>query len=448
MNNSMQRTFFLILILISFQSLGQDKSAFSLSDAKAYALENNQTILNSALDIESSVARKREILGMGLPQVGLTGSFNHFINLPVQVVGANFINPNAGPDETIAFTAGTKFSSNGTLQANQLLFNGSYLVGVQVAKLYIDFQQTLDTQTKEGVIFNVIQAYQIAAVAKENIAFTDSMVLLTKEMVDKQQNFLELGMMQQDDFDQLNYSLLTAENAHVEASNQYFNALTLLKMTMGYPIDNAIEIKQGSASLMLNSNISSSSLENNINLQVVEQQRLLNTYNLRNIQAGKLPVLNAFFSQQYNAYRNNFNFFASEKWFPQTLWGLQLSIPIYSGGQRDAKIKQAEIEIKKNDNSLLQLKENLTFQEAQAKNNLANARQKLELQQANIDLAQKIYKNSLIRKEIGQESSINVTQKYNQVILAQAQYSGAQIEVLNAKLELEKLYNQILTNNK
>ena len=118
------------LSIVSLEATGQNKSSFSLAEAKTYALENNPTLKNAVLNVESSIARKREIIGIGLPQVSFNGSFQNFINLPVQVVGANFINPNAGPNETIAFTAGTRYSSNGTLQANQLLFNGSYIVFV------------------------------------------------------------------------------------------------------------------------------------------------------------------------------------------------------------------------------------------------------------------------------------------------------------------------------
>jgi outer membrane protein TolC len=442
------------ILLITFFAIcsanvvsAQEKSTFSLAEAKQYALENNPNILNASLETDISLQKKREVFGMGLPQVSFSGAFNNFINLPVQVVGANFINPNAAPGETISFKAGTDYSANGTLQANQLLFNGSYIVGLQVAKLFVDFQKTLETQTQEDVVFNVIQAYQVASVAKENILFSDSMMVITKELVEKQKNYLDLGMMKQDDYDQLSFSMLTAQNALMDAQNQYQNALTLLKMTMGYPIEQNIEIVDKAASLMLRSNLGSSSLDDNINVKVLEQQRLLNAYNMKNLQSGKLPTLNAYFQQQYNAFRNDFDFFANKKWYPQTVWGLQLNVPIYSGGQKNAQIQQAQIKLKQNDNSIGLLKESLKFQEAQARLNLSNASQKLELQQANIDLAQRIYKNSLIKKEIGQESSINVTQKYNQLIIAQAQYAGAQVAVLNAKLELEKLYNQILRTN-
>lgn len=450
MNKKQRIVALLIGLLINGNIWGQDKKAFSLSEAKTWALEHSPTAKNAALGIENSIQKKNETRGIGLPHADITGGFNQFINLPVQVVSANFINPSAPAGETISFKAGTDFSANGTLQVNQILFNGSYLVGLQVSKLFVEFQRTLEQQTLESVVFNVIQAYQIAAVAKDNIAFVDSMVLIAEKLIDKQKNYLELGLMKQDDMDQLSYSLLTSKNAQSDAKIQYNNALIMLKMAMSYPMESDIDITDNSVSLMLKSNISEgeSKLENNVNITVLEQQKLLDEYNLKYMKSTNLPSLNASFQHTYNAYRNSFNFFANQKWFPQTFWGLQLTIPIVSGGERYARVKQAEIKVKQDENNLLLTKENLKFQEMQAKNNLTGAMMKLDLQQANIDLAGKIYNNALIRENIGQETSISVTQKYNQLVMAQAQFTSAKLAVFSAKLELEKLYNQILTTNK
>jgi len=450
MNNLIGIIALLFGLTISYNTIGQEKKTFSLDEAKAYAVENNPSAKNAGLESEIAVQKKNEIMAIGLPQASMTGSFNNFINLPVQVVGANFINPNAAPGETIAFKAGTDFSANGTFQVNQILFNGSYLVGLQVSKLYVDFQRTLEYQSIENVVFNVIQAYEIAAVAKDNIKFVDSMVLITQKLINKQKNYLDLGLMKQDDMDQLSYSLLTAKNAQSDAMIQCQNAIVMLKMTMSYPMDKEMEITDNSASLMLKSNIStgSQSLNNNNNIKILEHQWQLDYYNMKYMKSVYLPSLNAFFQHTYNAFRNEFNFFANEKWFPQTLWGLQLSIPIFSGGGNYARVKQAEIKLKQDENSISQLKESLKFQEVWAKNNLSGALLKLDLQQANIDLAGRIYNNALIRENIGQETSISVTQKYNQLVMAHAQYTSAKIAVFTAKLELDKLYNQILMTNK
>ncbi|MCT4560931.1 MAG: TolC family protein [Crocinitomicaceae bacterium] len=430
--------------LVAIIGIGQEKSTFSLSEAKEYALEHHVSVRNSALDTEIAIQKKNETRGIGLPQVNLNGTFNNFINLPVQVVSATFINPNAAPGETISFRAGTDYNSTGTMQVNQILFNGSYLVGLQVSKQYVDFSSTLEKQSQEEVAFSVIQAYNLAAVAKDNLQFVDSLVVITQELVDKQKNYLELGLMKQEDMDQLNYSLLTAKNAQTSAKNQYKNAMVMLKLTMNYPLESPLEISQSSDELMRSNNVAKGNLEDNMGLQILQKQMMLNTYSLKNEKFSRLPTLNGFFQQSYNAYRNEFDFFTNNEWFQQTFWGLQLNIPIYSGGQGYARIKQAELEVKKNENSIEQLQHALKVQEIAARNNLSSALDQFEMQSANVELAGKIYNNALIKEKIGSESSIVVTQKYNQLLMAQTQLTAAKIEVFNAKLELEKLYNQIL----
>ena len=165
--------------LLSISSFGQLTEIITLEDAKAYALEHHTKVKNSIQDIEMARQQMIEVRGMGLPQINLTGSFSNFINLPVQVVDASFINPMAQPGETIEFKAGTDYTMNGTLNVNQLIFNGSYIVGLQVASYFNKFQQTATQISKEEVVFNVIQAYEMAAIAKLNLELADSIFLCT-----------------------------------------------------------------------------------------------------------------------------------------------------------------------------------------------------------------------------------------------------------------------------
>ena len=423
---------------------GWAQSSFNLVDAKIYALENNLSVKNAEHDNEYAHQRYIEIRGMGLPQVDFSGSFNNFINLPVQVVDASFLNPNAPPGSTIEFRAGTKYSAAGTLQASQLLFNGSYIIGLKAADYLTKFQETASNITKEDILFNVIQAYQLTSVAKENIQFVDSMVLITERLIEKQQNYLELGLMKQEDMDQLNFSLLSAKNSQVSANLQYKNALSVLKYAMGYPMSEAMEITDVPDQLMAQASISSGTIQNNLTYTLLEKQVTLSGLNVQNNRFQSLPSLNAFFQQTYNAYRNEFNFLANEKWYPQTLWGLQLNVPIFSGLSRRAVTTQSRITLMKDENKLAQMEQTLQFQADQAMNNLEGAQSSNDLQKANVDLAQSLYEKAVARKEVGQGNSIYVTQQYNQLIMAQAQYMGTLIELFQAKLTLDKIYNNIL----
>lgn len=437
------------LVLSAFVMLslgGWAQSSFSLVDAKLYALDNNLSVKNAENDNESAHQRYIEIRGMGLPQIDINGTFNNFINLPVQVVDASFVNPNAPDGATIEFVAGTDYTAAGTLQASQLLFNGSYIIGLKAANYLTKFQETASNITKEDVLFNVIQAYQLAAVAKENIQFVDSMVIITEELINKQENYLELGLMKQEDFDQLNFSLLSAKNSKLAAELQYKNALSVLKYTMGYPMDQPIEITDNPDQLMAQPTLSTGAIQNNLTYQLLEKQVTLSELNIQNNRFKSLPTLSAFFQHTYNAFRNEFNFFSNEKWYPQTVWGLQLNVPIFSGLSRRAVTAQSRITLMNDQNKLAQMEQTLKFQVDQAQNNLEGARSQNELQKANVDLARSLYENALAKEEVGNGNSILVTQQYNQLIMAQAQYTGTLIELFQAQLELDKIYNNILPN--
>ena len=440
----------LAILFVAFNARSQQaKKTFTLADAKYYALENSEKIKNAQLDLAIAEKKVDETRAIGLPQVNFEGSFTNFINLPVQVVGANFINPNAAPDETIAFRAGTDFSAAGTLQASQLLFNGSYLVGLQVSKFYKQFASTNIEKSKEDILVNVTQAYQTVVVAQSNLAFIDSLVIITEQLINKQRNYLELGLMTQEDMDQLEFSLLTAKNNQSSARIQVQNALAMLKMAMAYPQNEEITVTESLEQVMFNS-ISvggNFDVQNNLNFMLLSQQKTLDEFNLKNKKYQNLPVASAFFQQTYNAFRNEFNFFANEKWFPQTLWGVNLQIPIFASGSRWAQIEQAKLAVMKDENALLELERGLQFQEIQARNNLKGAQEQLALQEANIALAKKIYENAIIKEQIGKGTSIVVSQKYNQLILSQAQYVGAVLEYFNAQLILNRLYNNLQPKN-
>ena len=437
-----------VIGILSFSTIAQETKSFSLEEAKSFALENHITILNSQHDIEIARQQIVETRGIGLPQVGITGSFNQFINLPVQVLGANFIDPNAAEGETISFKAGTNFTSDASLQVNQMLFDGSYIIGLKAANFFLNFQKTVANLSNEDIAFNVIQAYEMAAVAKTNKAFIDSLVFTKEKLIEKQQNYLELGMILQEDMDQLNYSLLSVKSSQTVATINYENSMNMLKLSMGYPINGSVEITNTPEQLITKSSLSDGNdIYQNIQYQISEQQVRLSQFNVKLYQYKNLPSLNAFFKQTYSAFRNEFNFFANEKWYPQTLWGLSLNIPVFSGLSRYARTSQAKVTLMKNENNLKQLEQNLQFQELQFRNNVRGAKNKLELQEKNIALAKSIYENEIIKEQIGKGNSITITQKHNQLMMAQSQYIGSMVELFQSQLSLDKLYNKILPNN-
>lgn len=434
-----------LLFIAGFLQAQEEKSSFSLYEAQSYALEHAEAVKNAQLDIEAANQKVVETRAIGLPQINMEGSFQNFLHLPVQVVDGSFIGQ---PGTTVSFRAGTEYNASAGVSVNQLVFDGSYIVGLQVSRLYKDFSIAAAEVSEEEVVYNVTNAYQMALIAERNKEFVDSLVVATQTLFDQQRNYYELGMMQKEDLDQLEFSLLNAKTSLENAKNQYRTSLDLLKMTMAYPLNLDLELTDDLSVLVdqtFSLNAEFGNIEDNLNLQMLERQKTLNEYNVKNMKAANLPSLGAFFNQQYNAYTNEFDLFASDQpYYGQTVWGLKLTIPLFSSGSRSAKTKQALLEVKKSENDVKELKRTLEFQEMKLRNDFYNARRMMLLQEKNVQLAKSIYDNALAKKEIGEGNSIVVSQKYSQLINAQTQYVSALVNVLNARLEIDKLYHKIV----
>tara|TARA_Y100000385_G_scaffold81456_1_gene83368 strand:- start:1676 stop:3010 length:1335 start_codon:yes stop_codon:yes gene_type:complete len=444
----MKPIFLILSLLISLFNYSQKSDSIDLKSAIDFGLENHLNIKKTILELEKVKQQKRETQGIGLPQVNAEGSFNHFLNLPVQVLSASFFNPFAPEEEIIAFRAGTKFNTNAALQVNQLLFNGSYIVGLEFSKFLIEMQQDFIEQSKEEVVYQIKLAYHTAAITKENLTFLDSISKMTQETFEQQKKLLELGLISQEELDQLEFLFINAEKNYQSSIIQYKNSILALKISMQYPLDNNLDIIEGINELVKKNALPKGSLENNLNLRLLKNQEELSSYEIKNNKAAKYPSFSASFQQAYNAYRNDFDFFADKPWYPQTIWSLKMGIPIYSGGQKNAKIQQSKIKLLKNKNETELLEYNLKAQEILLKRDYQNSLLQLELQSKNIALAEKIYKNAIIKKEIGKGNNIAITQLYNQLIGAKAAHNIAYMDVLKTKLNIEKLYNQLYNPSK
>lgn len=417
---------------------------FTLFEAQEYAIANAEKIGKAQLDLESAEKQVVETRAMGLPRINSEMNFQNFLNIPVQVVDGAFIGQ---PGTLVSFRAGTDYNSNAGITLNQLIFDGSYIVGLQVSKFYTKFVESSIEKSKQDVLADVTQAYEMALIAERNKAFVDTLVDLTNDLLLKQKDLFETGMITQEQLDQTEYSLLQAEANKVAAKVAYENALTMLKMTMAYPLDEEISQTEDLEQLLSDQMTDiSGSIDDNLQLDLLRKQKELSEFDLKNTKMSNLPRLAGFFNHRYDAYRNEFNFFdSSEEWFEQTVWGVKLTIPIFASGERWAKMQKAKIAVKQDELSIKELERGLLAQEIQLKNNLEQARTNLQLKEKNVELARKIYNNSLTRAEIGKENSILVTQKYNQLVAAQTEYVNAMMEVFNTKIQLDELYNKLIS---
>lgn len=437
-----------LFVLPCGQAMAQESpTSFSLQAAEEYGVANNEKVKNALLDIE--IARKKvwETTAIGLPQLSLEGQFQQLLDIPTSVVDASLFNPMAPEGEVMEFRMGQEFSTSATFNASQLIFDGSYIVGLQFSKFFQKMSNTAAHNTQQEVKAMVREAYYNVLVANENVALMDSILDATKSLWDKTAAFVESGMIPQEEADQVEIAYNRIQASKASAQRQAEVALNLLKLQMGYDFEQNLTLTESLNAVLTtmdasNPLMSDASIKENSNYVLLEQQKVLDEYSLKNEKAAYLPSVGAFFTHSQNAFRNEFDFFEDKPWYPTTIWGLSLQVPITSSGQKIAKVQQAEIKIEQDQNNLENLEKSLKFQELQLKTSFQSAAEMVDLEKSSVELAQRVYNRALIRNETGVVSALEVTQLQNQLLTAEGNYIMAVMDMLSIKVQIDKLYNK------
>lgn len=416
----------------------------SLEQARQFGLENRRAMTIADLEILSAQKRVLEATSIGLPQVNIDGNFQQFINIPTSVVDASFINPNAPPGSTVAFRMGTKYSMNAGISASQILFDGSYFVGLQVTKHVAEFVGMNKSQVGADLQYQITQAYFNTLMAKANVEIMDSIVLSTESLFLKMQKMKEIGFVDQQDVDQMEINWSRAKAMKNNAQRLFTVSISMLKMQIGFPFDKDLAVDE-SLSYYLNKMILEygelkGNLENNMQLILLDKRREIAEFEHKYKKYVHFPQLSTYFQHQYMAFRNEFNFFQTGDWFPSTAWGVTLRIPISSGGMRNAQMQMARIDVLKREEEIAETRRMLMFQEIRLIQEFDSAIEQLYIEEKNVALALKIYNNTSQKREIGTASTLEMTQVYAQVLSAQADFIRACSNILMTKNELDNLY--------
>lgn len=442
------KTRFILLLLIFLLHTNinvNSQNRFSLAEAQEFALENSYALKGSDADIRKSEQKIREILAIGLPQVNAQGSFQNNLVLPTTVLPANAFNPMADPDELIGIKFGTDFNVTGSLTVSQLIFDGSYLVGLEATKGLKTLYELMLAKTEQDVLKEVTKAYHSVLVAGEN----ERTLKLSLEKITKIYNetkvIFENGLIESQDVDQLKITVSNLNNAVDRAGRMKTVSLEMLKFHMGMKPDQTLELTD---SLIIENNDSptlNSDLKKNSDLKLLETQIMLNELDMKNQRMGYYPSLSAFFMQQYQAFRNDFNFFGNHPWYPATMWGIQLNIPVFSSGMRKAKIEQSRINLEKSNFQKEQLEHSLHVRLIALTSEYETATATLKSEIESLALADDIQQKSLVKYKEGVISSLELAQSQNQYLTAQANYINAIYTLLNAETEINHLLNNFTT---
>ena len=433
-------TLLLALSVIVFQSKAQEakSNSFSLQQSIDYAYKNSPNYLNAQSDVLMAKYKRKEVIGMAMPQVGVSVDMKNFLEIPTSLIPGEIFG--APPGTFIPVKFGTTFQATGTAQASLLVFSADYLIGLKATKEMIGLMNINVARTKTETVAQVSKAYYGVLVNKERIKLLEANVTKLEKLLNDTRAFNKQGFVEQIDVDRLEvaYNNLMTEKQKIERLISLSG--NVLKFQMGY-IGKEDLILTDSLTVTDNSEIDASKIDitKRSEYQLLEGQQRLNTINIKRLKFGYLPSLIAYGSLGYSGMRNDLKFFTRQHdWFPTALIGATLSLNLFDGFQRHYKIQQAKLEFKKGENSMKNLQLAIELEGASSSINFNNAVSSLLIQKRNLELAQNIYNVSQKKYEQGVGSNLEVINAQASLKESQTNYFNAVYDMLVYKIDYLK----------
>jgi len=438
----------IIMLLSCFNSFSQENiSSFSLNEAIEYALKNNRTAKNAQLDIEAAEKQKWETTTIGLPQISAKVDYQNFLKQQISLIPAEFFGGAEGDFAEVTF--GTKQNINATAKLDQLIFDGSYLVGLQSAKVFLEISKNAKEKTDLEIRKSVINAYGNVLLSEESIKITENNKIVLEKNLNETLKIYENGLTEEENVEQLQITLLQLENNLNNAIRLRDIAYKMLNITMGLELSKNTSLTDN-LEILASQNIklelldANDDVENNIDFKIATNDRKSKELLLKLEKSKALPRLSAFINGGYTGNNNEFNFLQNnQQWFGSSLVGISLDVPIFSSFGRSAASQRAKINLKKAEYQLTETEQQLKFQVASAKSNYQFAIEAYRTNKQNLALAERIEQKNQIKFFEGISSSFDLRQAQTQLYTAQQEYLRAMLNVINNKTELETVLNNI-----
>ena len=413
--------------MIHAQSNQSGEFKLSLKEAQEHAILHNKSVKNAGLAVSEAQKKVWETISMGLPQVNATIDYQNMMGFKMNLFG-----------QSIPLNPTSTFQTSVT----QLLFSGSYWVGVKMSKIGQEVSETLRLQEELEIKQQVRSAYLGVLVAEENKIILEKTLSDVESLAGKTADMVKIGVAENTDADQIKVQVASVMNNIKAIERGIELSYNLLRFHLGLDMSARIELTQTLETLM---NVDTAQevlsmdfdLEKNYNIQLLDKQLDLTNKQLRLEQSSTLPTVAMFYNYTYKLKASTFDM------TPSNVIGMQASIPIFASGQRHSKIQQAKIKIETAQNSKTLVSEQLLLQEKQLRFNLNSALETYNLQKEALEVSQRVFESITRKYNQGVVSSLDVTIANTSLLQAQGNYIAAMNGVVAAQTELEKLFNTL-----
>jgi outer membrane protein TolC len=436
------RLYLLILAmgLVAFTAAAQEDSiTFSLVEAQQYAMENSYVLHNTMQDISKAEKKVWETITIGLPQVSGNANFNKYLNLPVSLLPGEIFGGEPGTYIPVKF--GQNYNSDFGLSVSQLIFDGSYIVGVGSSQLYLNLSKQAHEKTEIDIRDAVTQAYYMVLISERYKVIMNENLVNSQNLYDETKIYFDNGFREEQDVQQMKIILKNAENEILKADREIVIAKIVLKYAMGYNLEDEIKLSDNLDNYVLPLVTKQNSLQFDFNKHIDYRMAQTNFQVSEKLvkleKSAYLPRLSGFYSFNKAAYSNSANLLQAN-WYPSSLVGLQLSMQIFNSGQKRSKVQQAKIELDQAETQMKLAEITLQKDYLTAKAEMESAIEKFENDRENRELAKGILDKTKIKFNNGMASSAELSQQETQYINSFKALVSSTLQLLQADLKLKK----------
>lgn len=414
----------------------------SLKEAQDYALTNNKMVLAAKSDVMASRSALWETISSALPQINATGSFTDNLKLMTTLLPGELINQ---PGVKIPVTFGSQFNSSASVQASLLLFNAPLYIGIETTKLAQKLSEENLEKSELDTKESVATAYFLILVSEKSLEILNGNITNLSETLKSTKAMYSAGMAEMTDVDQMVSNLTMVENSRSALQRAIELNYNLLRFQLGVNADSKVTLTESLESLTNEINIEALLSQGfdhtkNIGYRLMDGQEMMSSLNLKAQKSAVLPTLAGFYNYGTNGMGDKVSDLA---WFQNSMAGVQLSVPIFAGGQRYSRIRKAQINLEKAKITKDMVTEQLLIQEKQLRFNLVNANLQYKSQKENVEVSKRVYASMENKFKQGMASSLDLTQANSLYLTAENNYVSALMNLLQTKLALDKLLNNM-----
>ena len=424
-----------------------DTLYFSVDEAMDYAAVHAYQKISSDYDVASARKKIWETIASGLPQVDFSAQYNHSIDVPVSLLPAEIIPEDMRPPgvesgDKVPVSFSTAYDGNYSFSVSQMIFNGSYFVGLQATQVFLDLTRHQATKTEIEIREAAAKACFLVLSARENLRAFEENLEVNKSLLKETEALFQNGFRESLDVSQLKLMVREAEKQIIAVKRNQEVAMAVLRFTLGLEENQPVVLTNEVLSLSGEA-VSGKAKENgwspedHIDYKIaqtdVESQKL----QLKNLRAGYLPKVNAFYTYQKTGYGDEWNIFGDE-WYKAQFVGLSVSVPIFSSGMRHAQAQQQKLAWQKSKNVRNQTIQNIKTTGLTALTDYNSAIDQYEIAVESKELAKDIYDKTRTKFINGMSGSFELTQQQGQYIQAQISHIQAALAVLNSRIDYMK----------